>query len=378
MSSIQVQPVTGRRDLRAFVKFPWRVYRGDPNWVPPLIADRLEYLNPAKGSFFKIADVALFLARRGREVVGTIAAFVNRQRVERLGRPEGGFGFFEVVEDYAVAERLLDAACEWLRARGMTSLRGPTSFTDFECPGVLVEGADCPPVMLEAHTPPYYKDFLEHYGMEKAEDLYAWRAFRSQIGEELENIPPELGRVAEVARRIANVTIRKARLDRWDEEVTAAHYLFNATLNHLPDYIPMTEAEFRRMAGQLRPFLDPDLALFAEVEGRPIGFCVAFPDVNRVLIRLNGRLFPFNWLKIRRYIRQVDVVTFKLMGVLEQYRRRGIDALLYLEAIRAVYEKGYAWLEGSVTSEFNPMVNLIAHRLGAERYKVYRLYRKDL
>lgn len=378
MPSIQIQPVTTRRTLRAFVKFPWRVYRDDPNWVPPLIADRLAYLDPAKGPFYQFADVALFLARRGREVVGTIAAFVNRQRVERLGRAEGGFGFFEVIQDYVVAERLLDVACDWLRARGMTSLRGPTSFTDFECPGVLVEGADCPPAMLEAHTPPYYKDFLERYGMEKGEDLYAWRAFRSQIGEELRHVPPELSRVAEVARRAANVTIRKARLDRWDEEVAAAHYLFNATLNHLPDYVPMTQVEFRRMAGQLRPFLDPDLALFAEVEGKPIGFCVAFPDINRVLIRLNGRLFPFNWLKIRRYIRQVDVVTFKLMGVLEQYRRRGIDALLYLEAIRAVYKKGYAWLDGSVTSEFNPMVNLIAHRLGAERYKVYRLYRKEL
>lgn len=378
MSPIRVQPVTTRRELRAFVKFPWRVYQDDPNWVPPLIAERLEYLDPARGPFYKAADVALFLACCGREIVGTIATFVNRQRVERLGRLEGGFGFFEVIEDYAVAERLLDTACGWLRARGMTSLRGPTNFTDSECPGVLVEGADCPPVMLEAHTPLYYKDFLERYGMEKEQDLYAWRAFRSQIGEELRNIPPELSRVAEVARRVANVVIRKARLDRWDEEIAAAHHLFNATLNHLPDYVPMSEAEFRRLAGQMRPFLDPDLALFAEVEGKPIGFCVAFPDINRVLIRLNGRLFPFNWLRIRRYIRQIDVVTFKLMGVLDQYRRRGIDALLYMQAIKAVYEKGYAWLEGSVTSEFNPMVNLIAHRLGAERYKVYRLYRKDL
>lgn len=378
MLPIRVQPVTTRRELRAFVKFPWRVYQDDPNWVPPLIAERLEYLDPARGPFYKAADVALFLARRGREIVGTIAAFINHQRVERLGRPEGGFGFFEVIEDYDVAERLLDTACAWLRTRGMTSLRGPTSFTDSEYPGVLVEGADCPPVMLGAHTPPYYKDFLEQYGMEKEQDLYAWRAFRSQIGEELRNIPPELSRVAEVARRVANVTIRRVRLERWDEEIASAHYLFNATLTHLPDYIPMSEAEFRRLAGQMRPFLDPDLALFAEVEGKPIGFCVAFPDINRVLIRLNGRLFPFNWLKIRRYIRQIDVVTFKLMGVLDQYRRRGIDALLYMQAIKAVYEKGYAWLEGSVTSEFNPMVNLIARRLGAERYKVYRIYRKAI
>jgi GNAT superfamily N-acetyltransferase len=378
MSSIEVQPVATRRDLRRFVKFPWRLYRDDPNWVPPLIAERIEYLDPAKGPFQKHADVALFLARRGQEVVGTIAAFVNHRLVERSGQPEGGFGFFEVINEYAVAERLLDAACAWLRAQGMSLVRGPTSFTNNEYPGVLIEGADCPPVMLEAHTPPYYKDFLERYGMAKDHDLFAWRAFRSQIGEELENIPLELRRVADVARQKARVTIRKVRLEEWDREVATARYLFNTTLSHLAEHVPLTEDEFRRLAGQLRPFLDPDLALFAEVDGKEVGFCIAIPDINRVLIHLNGRLFPLGWLKIGRYIRQVDVASFKLMGILEEYRRRGIDALLYLETIQAFFAKGYEWLDGSLTSECNPAINLIAQRLGAECYKRYRLYQMEL
>jgi GNAT superfamily N-acetyltransferase len=378
MSSIQVRPIATRRDLRAFVKFPWQVYKGDPNWVPPLISERLEYLDPARGLFYEHADVALFIARRGRDTVGTIAAFVDHRRNEHLGWADSGFGFFEVIEDYTIAERLLDAACEWLRARDMAMVRGPTSFTANDCPGVLIEGADCPPVMLEAHTPLYYKDFLERYGMEKENDLFAWRAFRSQIGEELKNIPPQLTRVADVARKVANVTIRKIRMDKWDEEIATTHYLFDTTLHHLPDYIPMTEAEFRHFADQMRPFLDPDLALVAEFDGRPVGFCIAIPDVNRALIHLNGRLFPLGWLKLAHYTRRIDVVSFKLMGVLEEYRRRGIDALLYLEAVRAVFDKGYKWLDGSLTSEYNPMVNLIAHRLGAERYKRYRLYRMTL
>jgi GNAT superfamily N-acetyltransferase len=378
MSSIQIQPVTTRRDLRAFVQFPWRVYRDDPNWVPPLISDRIEYLDPVKGLFYRHADVALFLARQSRAVVGTIAAFVDHRLIEHVGEPAGGFGFFEVIEDYTVAERLLDAAGEWLRARDIPLMRGPTSFTNNDCPGVLLEGADCPPVMLEAHTPLYYKDFLERYGMEKDHDLFAWRAFRTQIGQELENVPPELLRVADVARQMANVTIRKVRMENWDEEISIAHHLFDTTLRHLPDHIPLTDAEFGRLAAQIRPFLDPDLALIAEVEGQPVGFCVAIPDINRVLIRLNGRLFPLGWLKLAYYIRRIDVVTFKLMGILEEYRRRGIDALLYLETVKAVYDKGYAWLDGSVTSEYNPMVNLIAHRLGAERYKHYRVYQMRL
>jgi len=378
MSSIEIRPVTTGRDLHAFVKFPWRVYEDDPNWVPPLISERLEYLNPATGPFYQHADVALFLAHRAREVVGTVAAFVDHLLIERLGRPEGSFGFFEVIEDYGVAEQLLDAACEWLRARDMSLMCGPTSFTDNDCPGVLIESTDCPPVMLEAHTPLYYSGFLERYGMEKDHDLYAWRAFRSQVGEELKNVPPELMRVADVARRVAHVTIRKMRLEDWDKEIVTAYDLFSTTLHNLSERATMTEAEFCRLANQMRSFVDPALALFAEAEGKPVGFCVAVPDINRVLIRLNGRLFPFGWLKFKRYVRQIDVVTFKLMGILEEYRRRGIDALLYIEAVKAFYDSGYRWLDGSITSELNPMINLVAHRLGAERYKHYRLYQMKL
>jgi GNAT superfamily N-acetyltransferase len=378
MPSIRIQAVTTRHDLRAFVKFPWQVYREDPNWVPPLISERLQYLDPTSGPFYSYADVALFLARRGRQVVGTIAPFVNHRLIEHVGQPEGGFGFFETIEDFAVAKRLLDAACEWLRMRDVPLIRGPTSFTDNDCPGVLIEGGDCPPVMLEAHTPSYYEELLEQYGMEKHIDLYAWRAFRSQIGEELQNLPPQLTRVADMARKLANVSIRRMHMERWDEEISTAHYLFNTTLHNMPARAPYSEAEFRRIANQMRPFLDPDLALFAEVEGKPVGFLIAVPDVNQVLVHLNGRLFPLGWLKLRRHMRQIDAVTFKMMGVLEEYRRRGIDALLYLEAVKTVFRKGYEWLDGSVTSELNTTINLIAHRLGAERYKHYRLYQMKL
>lgn len=375
---IKIRQVTSRRERVSFVKFPWRVYKDDPNWVPPLISDQLAYLDPQKSNFFKNADVTLLTAQRNREILGTIAAFVDHRLIERQGKPIGGFGFFEVVEDYEAAKHLLDAACDWLRTRDMMLMCGPTNFTDNDNPGVLIEGADCPPVMLEAHTPLYYKDFLERYGMEKDHDLYAWRALRSQIGEELENIPPELARVAEAALKAANVKIRKLRLDKWEDEIDTVVDLFNATLNHLPDFNPITKTEFRRQADRMRPFIDPDLALFAVVEEKTIGFCVAIPDINRVLIHLNGRLFPFGWLKIGRLIRQIDVVTFKLMGLLEEYRHRGIDALLYLEAIKAIYKKGYAWMDGSVTSEYNPMINLLANRLGAERYKHYRIYKITL
>lgn len=375
---IEILSVNTRGDRRAFARFPWRVYRGDPNWVPPLISERLKYLDPSRGIFYKQADVALFIARQDGEVLGTIAAFVDHARIEHMGAAEGGFGFFEVVEQYEAAKQLLDACCDWLRSQRMSSVRGPTNFTDLDCPGVLVAGADCPPAMLEAHTPAYYKNFLERYGMEKDHDLYAWRVSFKQFGEELQGLPGQIARVADAARRAGNTTIRRMRMQDWEDEVSTARSLFNTTLSQLPDAVPLSEAEFRSFAGQMRPLLDPDLALVAEMDGKPVGYCVLIPDFNCVLIRLNGHLFPFNWLKIKRFIREIDIVSFKLMGILEEYRHRGIDAMLYLEALRNASRKGYQWLDGSLTSELNPMINLIAQHLGAEIYKHYRLYRMKL
>ncbi len=377
-ADIEVRQVTTRGERAAFVKFPWQVYKGDKNWVPPLVSDQLETLDPEKNKFFTQAEVALLAAYREGKIVGTIAPFVNHYFISHTGQQVGGFGFFEVIHDFDVAKALFDAACEWQRRRNLPLMRGPTNFGDNDSPGVLIGGVDCPPVMMEAHSPPYYRDFFERYGFAKDHDLYAWRAFREQIGDELEKIPADLNRVAEAARKAAKVTIRKVRMDHWEEEIAIAVNLFNATLKHLPDFSPMTLEEFSRMAGRVHDFMDPDLALFAEVEGKPIGFAIAIPDINQVLIHLNGSLLPINWLRVKRWMRQINVVSFKLMGLLEEYRHRGIDAILYLEVVKAIFRKGYLWLDGSVTSEYNPAINLLAHRLGAERFKEYRLYQIKL
>jgi GNAT superfamily N-acetyltransferase len=232
--------------------------------------------------------------------------------------------------------------------------------------------------MLEAHTPPYYKDFLERYGMRKENDLYAWRATFEQVGKELVATPSDIVRVADAVQKAGIITVRRVRMENWGQEVAIIHCLFNTTMSQIPDSVPLSEVEFRRLADQMRPFLDPDLALIAEREGKPVGFCVLIPDTNRVLARLNGRLFPFNWLRIKRYIREIDVVSFKLIGVLKEYQRRGIDALLYVKALTKAKERGYKWLDGSLTSELNPAINLIARGRGAELYKRYRLYRMEL
>ena len=371
---LEVSPVHSRRDLQAFVRFPWQVYRGDRNWVPPLISDRLHRLDPAHNPFFAHAEVELFLARRSGRVVGTIAAFVDHRRNERYGERIGGFGFFEVIDDYAIAEALLDAACRRVREWGMQGIRGPTNFGMIDEPGVLIAGADCPPALLEAHTPPYYREFLERYGMVKYRDQYAWRVSLPDLGRNLERIPEQAWRVFEAARTRGDVRVRKLRLEDWDSEVALVHELYNTCHRDVPDHMPMTPEAFRRFANRMRPLLDPDLVLFVELDGKPVGFFVAIPDFNRVLWRMNGRLWPLGWLKMLWYRRRIDQISFKLLGVLEEYRRQGLDVLMWLEAVRIAAAKGYRWLDGSLTSELNTPVVRLAERLGAERYKHYRLY----
>lgn len=378
MTPVQVRVAEGRRELAAFCRFPWRIYKGDPYWVPPLLSDRLRYLHPKTGPFYKHADVVLFLARRDGHPEGTIAAFVDHELVERTGRMAGGFGFFESTNDWEVARTLLDAACGWLKARGAVQVEGPTSFSGTDAPGVLVEPIHFPQAMLEAYTPLYYADLLERYGFQACDDLYSYRVLRSQFGASLEKLPPQLVRVAEAVRKAANVQIRRLNMDDWHQELSLALYLFNETLKDVQDAVPMPEADFRRMVEPLKDLVDPGLVLIAEVDGKPVGFCAAIPDPNRVLIHLNGRLFPIGWLKARYWMRHIDMVNFKLMGVLPEYRRRGIESLLYVEMLKGIFGKGYVALEGSVTSAKNPGINLIATHLGAKPAKHFRMYRMAL
>jgi GNAT superfamily N-acetyltransferase len=374
--TISIDRVGSRGDLMDFIRFPWKVYRGDPNWVPPLISERLKRLDPNRNPFFEQAQVEYFVARRDRELVGTVAAFVDHRSNERLGVNMGGFGFFEVIEEYEVAQALLDAVGERVREWGMDGFGGPTNFGRNDEPGFLVMETDMPPALLEAHTPLYYAEFAERYGMVKRSDFYAWRVSLADLGPNLEKLPQQLLRVFEATAKRGGVVIRKVRMTEWDSEIEIARQLFNTTLTHLPDHVPMDRETWGHFANQMRTFLDPDLALIAEVDGQHVGFLVCFPDINRVLIHLDGRMFPFGWLKMLWYSRRIDVVSFKLFGLLEQYRRRGIDVLLYLQAVREAAAKGYRWLDGSLTSEDNPTVVRLAERLGAERYKHYRLFEK--
>jgi GNAT superfamily N-acetyltransferase len=376
---LRVQPVTTKRDRQVLIRFPWRVYHNDPQWVPPLIHQRERQLDPERGSFFGHGEAAPFVARRGDEVVGTVVAWINHRSNAYLKEKAAGFGFFEVLEDYPIAEALLTAACDWARSRGMEVIRGPFYFSMDDSPGVLIKGFDQPQVVLMGHTPPYYADFIERFGMEKYRDAYAYRGDLAILEGDIANIPRKILRIAEAVRKRAKVTIRKLRMNDWDNEVTLVMDIFNQALGHMRNHVPMDETEFRRFADGLRATLDPEMVLIAEVAGRPVGFSVTMPDVNRALKHVNGRLSPLGLLKLWWYRRRINVASFKILGVLEEYRGRGIDVLLYVETARQLLANGYEWIDFSLVAENNVMMNRMVQRMEVLYvYRHYRTYQKAL
>lgn len=377
-SGLRIQPVTMERDRQVFVRFPWRIYRNDPQWVPPLIHQRERQLDPERGSFFGHGEAAPFVARRGDEVVGTVVAWINHRSNAYLKEKAAGFGFFEVLEDYPIAEALLTVASDWARGRGMEVIRGPFYFSMDDSPGVLMKGFDQPQVVLTGHTPPYYAHFIERFGMEKYRDAYAYRGDLAPLKGDMANMPRKILRVAQAIRRRAKVTVRKLQMDDWDNEVTMAMDIFNQALGHMRNHVPMDETEFRRFADDLRAILDPDMVLFAEVAGQPVGFSVTVPDINQALKHVNGCLSPLGLLKLWWYRRRINVASFKILGVLEEYRGRGIDSLFYVETARQLLAKGYEWIDLSLVAENNVMMNRMVQRVGGTVYRHYRTYQKAL
>jgi GNAT superfamily N-acetyltransferase len=379
-STLSVEPVTTLRQRRAFLLFPWRIYRGDPNWVPPVLSDRAARLDPRQNPLFQHGEAEPFVAVRGGRAVGTIAAAVDHRVNQQRGQQIAIFGFFECVEDYAVGQALLDRAVAWARARGLTILRGPQNFSANDEPGLLVEGRETPPGLLMGWTPSYYVDFVERYGFRKWKDSLAYRIYRDDLpaGEGDDVLPGKLVRVAEYARRRYGYSIRHADPANWDAEMETARRIYNRSLGALSDFVPMGEQEWHRQAEKLRPLIDPDFAVFAQVEGREVGFGLGLPDINQALLHCNGLRYPWNYLQLWWYSRRLPGISFKIMAMLPEYWGRGLDALIYLEIARQVLRKGYQWVDMSLTGEDNPMTNKLATRVGAKVDKRYRIYELEV
>lgn len=371
---VEVRPVSGRADLDRFIKLPWRIYQNDPLWVPPLITEVRELLNPVKHPFYQHAEVECFLAFRGELPVGRIAAILNRAHNQFQGDRLGFFGLFESVNDQAVADALLQRAETWLTQRGCDRVQGPMNLSTNEelySPGVLVDGFDKPPAIMMSHSPRYYAGLLERTGYSKAKDLLAY-------WNDGDVMPERLRRALDTLTKRLKITLRPLNMKDFDREVERIKEIYNSAWEQNWGFVPMSEAEFAFMARKLRPIVDPRMCLLAEHGEEPIAFALQLPDFNQALKHLNGRLLPigvFKFLWYKRKIRSVRVIT---LGAKPEWRNKGLDGLLIAKIHEVLQPLDMPRGECSWILEDNlPMRNTL-ERLGAFVYKTYRVFEKPL
>jgi GNAT superfamily N-acetyltransferase len=373
-SGLSIHPVESRKDLLQFIRFPRRLYRDSPWYVPHLEFERKSFFNPAKNPFFDHAEAALFLLRSpDGGIAGRISAQVDLNYINFHGEKTGLFGFFDSVEDPGTAQALFEAAETFLRSKGMSRIVGPMSFTTNDEVGVLVRGFDSHPYLMMPYNFPYYDSLLRSCGLEKASDLYAY-TFDYSLGE----VPDFIRRVNERLRRSTRIHTRMLDMKHFGRELELVKKIYNSAWEENWGFVPMTDAEIDHMASTLKPLVDPRLVHFVFVDDEPAGLFLALPDYNQVLRKLEGRLFPFGFVKLLMGRRKIDRLRVLVMGVVKKYRRLGLETVLLHE----IYAQGpkfrYRGGELSWILEGNAITNRICSRIGGPPYRTYRIYQKGL
>lgn len=374
---VQIELVQSRAQRERFVRLPWSIYRNDPVWTPPLLMERRKFINPRKHPFYEFGTAAQFLATQAGQDVGRIMASNDPHFLQQQPEHNAGFfGLFESTDDPAVTAALLDAARAWLRERGRTELWGPIDYsTNYAC-GLLIDGFEYPPRLTMNHNPPYYERLLVGAGLAKLKDLYAWWM---EPNPEIERWRPRVEKMAARSR----VTLRAINPHKIRAEIMACKQIYHAAWQDNWAFVPMTDAEFADMAHDIMAYGKPELLLIAEAEGQPVGFSMSMPDVNEALAPLNGRIFhwglPLGYFKFRRTLRQVRVARMLILGVLPEFRRRGIAESLILRAFDiGMNQLGYRGAELSWTLEDNELINRTIAAVGGKRYKTYRIYQQAI
>ena len=367
--AITVTPVRTSADRRAFIDLPFRLYRNDPTWIPPLKRDVAHLLAP-EHPFYQHAQIELFLARDPKgQIVGRIAAIKNDSHNAQHHDKVGFFGFFETENDQAVAGALFDAAATWLRARGLNVMRGPASpSVNDDYFGLLVDGFEWEPVVGMPYNPPTYATLIERAGFAKAKDLIAYRHV-SESG-----LPERVVRMADALAKRNKIVVRPLDLKDFTKEVERVRDIYNTAWEANWGAIAMTDAEFGEVAKQFKPVVVPDLVAFGEVNGKLAGFALALPDLNVVLKHMGGSLLPFGWAKFLWYGRKPPGLRVLTLGVLPEFRRTGVAELMYLAIIKNGLARGMTYGESSWILEDNALMRQSIEKIGGVAYKTYRLY----
>ncbi|GAB4478981.1 MAG: hypothetical protein Kow00124_24030 [Anaerolineae bacterium] len=371
---MNIRTVESRADRRRFIEFPYRHYRADPIWVPPLRSEQRAQFDPRKNPMLDHCTYELFLLEDDRgQTIGRISAFIDSLAVQHWGERIGLFGSYECIDDPEASRLLLDTARGWLRERGMEAMRGPWSFASQEW-GLVVEGFTPPPVILAPYNPPYYNDQLLAFGLQKVKDLLVYYADAAEGYQ----IPPRYLTLTDKVAERYGVSVRPIEMRRLEEEVAAVVHVINTSIAPNWGFYPVTDAEARAIARDLRQIIDPEAVLIAEgPDGGAIGFSIPLPDVNVILHGLNGRLLPFGWLKLLTGLPRVRQYRLWALGVLPAYHGKGIDALLYRRTWEVLAPKG-ARVEVNYVLEDNVPMNNALRRLGVKDLRRYRVYQMPI
>ncbi len=374
---LTIAPVESKADMDEFIRLPYRLHKDDPNWVPPLLFERRDALNPNKNPFLKRATVRYWLARRGNRTVGRISAQMDPFVAKVRSAEEGHFGMIAAEDDQAIFAALTQAAEAWLREQGATVVYGPFNLSINEETGVLIDGRDTPPMMMMGHDFPYVAERLAEQGYSKARDLLAdiWKTGeplpRMLAALQKRPVPPDL-------------TIRTVNMKDFRREVEILADIFNDAWSENWGFVPMAEDEVEHMAAQLRPLIIKDLVWFAEIGGKPAAFMVCLPNFNEAITDLNGKLFPFGWAKLfwRLKVRGPKSVRVPLMGVRKEYQKNILGPMIVGRIMhnlyRVVARRGIEQLEISWVLEDNIPMRRLSKQMGGQQYKAYRVFQKSL
>jgi GNAT superfamily N-acetyltransferase len=368
LGGIEVVAVDGRSALKQFIDLPYTLYRDEPHWVPPLRIAVKELLDRKKHPFYQNAEAEFFLARQNGRVVGRIAGILDKAHNRIHEENAGFFGFYESVNDPAVAAALLARARQWTADRGARFLRGPVNpSTNYEC-GMLVDGFDADPMVMMTYNPRYYPELMEKTGLCKVKDLFAYLSHSQKV--DLEKI----GRVADRVLKTSGVRVRPINMKDFQGDVERVWDVYCKAWSKNWGFIPMSREEFFAMGKEMKQILKPELVLLGEVDDKVVGFALALPDVNYALKPAGGNLLPTGLLKILYYQRLIKSVRVLALGVVEEYRTSGVAAAFYATLVRNARQLGYGDCEMSWILEDNTLMNRSIEVMGAKRYKTYRIY----
>ncbi len=373
--SLEVSPVSSRRERREFIELPFRLHANDPQWVPPLRLERRLFLSPRFNAYFKHAQAQLFLARRDGRVVGRISAQIDHAFNDYHHTDWGMFGFLELAEDLEAIKALLEAASGWLRERGCDRMVGPMDFSMNDEAGVLYEGFEREPMVKQPWHPPYYQRLCEEVGLEKAVDLWMWELYIS----DRKKILPVLFELAEKLEPEYGIRIRRMRRRTLRRDLEAFREIYNEAWKRNWGFVPYSKEDIDAYALELQLVFDPAWFMMAETaEGKPVGVAITVPDINQVLRRMNGRILPSGWWHFLRRRRIIDRCRVGFLGVKREYQHTGVAAGLYIEHFDTAARHRVKWGEMGWILETNRSMNRGMEAMGGKIAKRYRVYERPL